>query len=75
MVNQAQEVVNATVSDLVNEFLGRLRHEDTITPGGTACVHVLRGLRGLFAVRVAEQKDQSMESSKRNGKPPSSKQS
>lgn len=45
-----------TVSDLENEFLCSLGHEDTVTPGRAACVHVLCGLRVRFTVRVAEHK-------------------
>lgn len=42
-------------TDLADEFLCRVWHEDTITPGGTAGVHVLRGFSVLFTVGVAER--------------------
>lgn len=41
-------------TDPVDVFLGSVRHKDTITPGGTASVHVLRGFSVLFTVGVAE---------------------
>lgn len=44
-----------TFTDLVDEFLGRVWHEDTITPGRTASVHVLSGFSVLFTVGVAER--------------------
>ncbi len=41
--------------DLVNEILGTMWHEDTITPGRTASVHVLGRFSVLFTVGVAER--------------------
>lgn len=43
----------------MDELLGSLRGEDAVTPGRTARVHVLRWLRVLLTVRVAEQKQHS----------------
>lgn len=45
-----------TPSDLADELLCRVGHEDTVAPGGAAGVHVLSGFSVLFTVGVAEKK-------------------
>lgn len=45
-----------TFTHLVDELLCRVRHEDTVAPGGTAGVHVLSGFSVLLTVGVAERK-------------------
>lgn len=38
----------------MNELLGSMRHEDTVTPGRTASVHVLGGFSVILTVGVTE---------------------
>ena len=45
--------VQKIMTDLLDEIMGSVRHEDTITPGRTAGVHVLRWFSVVFTVRVA----------------------
>lgn len=53
--------------DLVDEILGTVWHEDTITPGRTASVHVLGRFSVLFTVGVAERQSDGAFKDNRGG--------